>query len=135
MANLANVVLHDQGHVGRHGERHLACQARRLCEHVQVPGTRSQLIEGGMQVYSFKNLESLGPAGEGEGNRLLHLNDNSLLFLVHIGGLGELDVASTNVAGGRELDPLLGAADHHRLTELREVPGQISLHQYRFRVL
>ena len=50
MANLANVVLHNQRHVGRHGERHLACQARRLCEHVQVPGTRSQLIEVGMQV-------------------------------------------------------------------------------------
>ena len=38
MTNLANVVLDDQGHVRGHGERHLAGQARRLREHVQVPG-------------------------------------------------------------------------------------------------
>jgi len=56
----------------------LACQARYLCEHVQVP------------------------AGEGDFDGLLHLND-----------------ACPDVAGRRELDALLGAADHHGLAKLR----------------
>ena len=62
------------------------------------------------------------PARESEGDGLLHLDDDGLLLLVNIGGLGELDVASSDVAGGGELDPLLGAADHHGLAELGEVP-------------
>ena len=68
--------------------------------------------------------ESKEPAGEGEGDGLLHLNDDGLLLLVHVGSLGKLDVASSNVAGGGELNALLGAADHHRLAKLGEVPEQ-----------
>ena len=40
VTNLADVVLNDEGHVGRHGQRDLACQARCLGEHVQVPAAR-----------------------------------------------------------------------------------------------
>ncbi len=61
------------------------------------------------------------PRGEVKGDGLLHLNRDGLLLLVHVGGLGELDVANTDVAGGGELDSLLGAGDHHRLTELRQI--------------
>ena len=49
----------------------------------------------------------------------LHLDGDRFLFLVDIGGLGELDVARADVAGGRKLDALLGAGDHDRLAELR----------------
>ena len=41
----------------------------------------------------------------------------------NVGGLRELDVASSNVAGGGELGCLLGAAHHHRLARLREIPA------------
>ena len=64
------------------------------------------------------------PACESEGDGLLHLDDDGLLLLVNVGGLGELDVASSDVAGGGELDALLGAADHHGLAELGEVPKE-----------
>ena len=67
---------------------------------------------------------SNAPGGEGERDRLLHLDGDGLLLLVHVGGLGELDVASSDVAGGGELDSLLGAADHHGLAELGEVPKE-----------
>ena len=63
------------------------------------------------------------PAGEGEGDRLLHLYGDGLLLLVHVSGLGELDVAGADVAGGGELNSLLGAGDHHGLAELGQVPG------------
>ena len=70
------------------------------------------------------NHDNSGPASKGEGDGLLHLNDDGLLLLVHVGSLSELDVAGPDVASGGELDALLGAADHHRLAELREVPVQ-----------
>ena len=60
-------------------------------------------------------------AGEGEGDGLLHLDGDGLLLLVHVGGLGQLDVAHADVAGSGELDALLGARDHHRLAELGEI--------------
>ena len=37
VSNLPNVVLEDQGNVGRHGQHHLGCQAGSLGEHAQVP--------------------------------------------------------------------------------------------------
>ena len=64
------------------------------------------------------------PACESEGDGLLHLDDDGLLLFVNVGGLGKLDVASSDVAGGGELDSLLGAADHHGLAELGEVPKE-----------
>ena len=64
---------------------------------------------------------SNAPGGEGERDRLLHLDGDGLLLLVHVGGLGELDVAHPDVPGGGELDALLGAGDHHGLSELGQV--------------
>ena len=150
MTNLANVVLDDQGHVRGHGERHLAGQARRLREHVQVPGEIpnyskiTKLLKKTRFCYLHKaekanikkenhNVRSpTVPAGKSEGDGLLHLNDDCLLFLVHVRGLGELDVAGPDIAGGRELDALLSAADHHRLAELREIPVQNTLEEESF---
>ena len=43
-------------------------------------------------------------------------------LLVNVSGLGELDLAGADVAGGRELDSLLGAGDYHGLTKLGQVP-------------
>ena len=53
------------------------------------------------------------PAGEGESDWLLHLDGDRFLFLVDVGGLGKLDVAGSDVAGGRKFDSLLGARNHH----------------------
>ena len=98
VTHVSDVVLHHQGHVGGHGERHLAGQTARLGEHAQVPG------------------------GEGQVDGLLHLDGHGLLLLVHVGGLGELDVANPDVSGSGELDALLGAGDDDGLSELGEVP-------------
>ena len=76
------------------------------------------------KIKETKKTKNYIPAGEGEGDGLLHLDDDGLLLLVHVGGLGELDVGSPDVAGGGELDTLLGAADHHRLAKLGEIPAQ-----------
>ena len=73
-------------------------------------------------------MKTQGPAGEGEGDGLLHLNDDGLLLFVHVSGLGELDVANADIAGGGKPDALLRAADHHRLAELREIPVQSSVY-------
>ena len=62
------------------------------------------------------------PACESEGDGLLHLNDNGLLLLVNIGGLGELDVAHSDVTGSGELDALLGAGDDDGLPKLGQIP-------------
>ena len=97
VTHVSDVVLHHQRHVRRHGERHLAGQTACLGEHLEVPG------------------------GEGQVDGLLHLDGHGLLLLVHVGGLGELDVAHPDVPGGGELDALLGAGDHHGLSELGQV--------------
>ena len=86
--------------LGSHFGRYLRCEACCFCEHVEVS------------------------ACEGECDWLLHLDGDGFLLLVHVGGLSKLDVAGPDVAGGGELDALLGAADHHRLAKLREVPVQ-----------
>ena len=61
------------------------------------------------------------PAGEGESDWLLHLDGDRFLFLVDVGGLGKLDVAGSDVAGGRKLDALFRAGDHHALPELTQI--------------
>ena len=70
-------------HIRRHGEGDLVGETAGLGEHVEVP------------------------AGEGEGDWLLHLDSDGLLLLVHVGRLGQLDVADTDVTGRGELDALL----------------------------
>ena len=70
-------------YIRRHGEGELVGEAACLGEHVEVP------------------------AGEGEGDWLLHLDSDGLLLLVHVGRLGQLDVADTDVTGRGELDALL----------------------------
>ena len=97
VAHVGDVVLHHQGHVGRHGERDLAGQTARLGEHLEIPG------------------------GEGQVDGLLHLDGDGLLLLVHVGGLGELDVADSDISGCGELDALLGAGDDHGLPELSQI--------------
>ena len=86
-----------QQNQGSHFRRYLRREACCFCEHVEVS------------------------ACEGECDWLLHLDGNSFLLLVHVGGLGQLDVAHPNVSGGGELDSLLGAGDDHGLTELGQV--------------
>ena len=61
------------------------------------------------------------PAGKGERDWFLHLNGHRLLLLVHVGGLGELNVAHADIAGRRKLDALLGAGDDERLAKLTQV--------------
>ena len=96
MTNLADGVLNDHEAVRRHVEGDLACQTRGFCEHIEVP------------------------AGKDHGDRLVHLNDDRL-FLSSIAPLDDLDGATSVVAGGRELNALLVAAEHQRLAKLREV--------------
>jgi hypothetical protein len=60
-------------------------------------------------------------ACKGEGNGLLHFDGDGLFLLVHIGGLSELDVAHSNIAGSGELDSLLGARNHNRFSELAQI--------------
>ena len=62
------------------------------------------------------------PACESEGDRLLHLDDDGLLLLVNVGGLGELDIAHSDVTGSGELDALLGAGYDDGLTKLGQIP-------------
>lgn len=45
----------------------------------------------------------------------------SLSYLIHAGRLLAHDVASAEVAEGRELDAFLGAADGHRLTNRAQI--------------
>ena len=97
MTDHADVVLNDHGAVRRHVEGDLACQSRGLGEQVEVP------------------------AGKGHEDRLLHL-DHDRLLLSFIVAPGKLDIASSIVAHGRELDTILGAVDHQPIAELREVP-------------
>ena len=82
---------------GSHFRRYLRREACCFCEHVEVS------------------------ACEGECDWLLHLDGNSFLLLVHVGGLCELDVANTDVTGGGELDALLCAGDDDGLSELRQI--------------
>ena len=97
VSHVRDAVLHHQGHVGGHGEGHLAGETAGLGEHGEVPG------------------------GEGQIDGLLHLDGHGLLLLVHVGGLCELDVANTDVTGGGELDALLCAGDDDGLSELRQI--------------
>ena len=96
-AEIADLVLDDEGDLRAHRQGDRRGQAAGLGEHVQVP------------------------AGEGEGDGLLHLDGDGLLLLVDVGGLGQLDVAGADVAGRGELDALLGAGDHHALAKLAQV--------------
>ena len=97
VADVADLVLDDERHLGAHGEADLGREAGGLGEHVEVA------------------------AGEGQGHGLLHVDGHRLLLLVDVGRLGELDVAGADVAGRAELDALLRAGDHHALAELRQV--------------
>ena len=98
VTHVSDVVLHHQRHVGRHGERHLAGQTAGLGEHLEVPG------------------------GEGQVDGLLHLDGDGLLLLVNVGGLGELDIAHSDITGSGELDALLGAGDDDGLPKLGQIP-------------
>ena len=112
--HVPDVVLDDQRHVWRHGERYLVGQARGFGEHVQIPaGALIRFFQGGGKLL----------AGEGQRHRFLHLDNHRLLLLVHIGTLRQLDVACPDVTRGGELDPILRAADVYRVPELRQIPG------------
>ena len=94
------------------------------CQNVK----RGNISDSDDKMYLYLGGEAAGlgehvevPACEGEGDGLLHLDGDGLLLLVHVGGLGQLDVAHADVAGSGELDALLGARDHHRLAELGEI--------------
>ena len=82
---------------GSHFGRYLRGKACCFCEHVEVS------------------------ACEGESDWLLHLDGDGFLLLVHVGGLGQLDVAHPNVSGGGELNSLLGAGDDHGLSKLGQI--------------
>ena len=97
VTHVCDAVLHHQGDVRGHGERHLAGEAAGLGEHGEIPGGECQI------------------------DRLLHFDGHGLLLLVHVGGLGELDVPNADVSSRGELDPFLCAGDDDRLSELREI--------------
>ena len=58
---------------------------------------------------------------EGKSNSLAHVNNDSLVLLVNIGALSELDVAVAEIALGRESHALFGAADDNRVAEDAQV--------------
>ena len=98
VADVADLVLDDEGDLGAHGEADLGRQAGGLGEHVEVS------------------------AREGQGDGLLHVDGDGLLLLVDVGGLGELDIAHSDVTGSGELDALLGAGYDDGLTKLGQIP-------------
>ncbi len=51
----------------------------------------------------------------------LHFDGDCFLFLVDVGSLGELDVAGADVASGRKFDAFLGARNHDRFAELKQM--------------
>ena len=47
----------------------------------------------------------------------------SLVLLVNVAGLGQLDVPGAELSGGGELDSVLGTGDHDGVSDLGEVPA------------
>ena len=86
------------GHIRRHRQGHLGRQAGSFGKHIVVS------------------------AGECEGDRLLHLDGNSFLFLIHISRLSKLDIAHTNITSSRELHTLFSAGDDNTLPKLGQIP-------------
>ena len=66
MMNL--LLLLTKWHIRGHGQTDLSRKGRGFCEEVEITERK------------------------GESNGFLHLNDNSLLFLIYIGSLGKLDI-------------------------------------------
>ena len=53
-------------------------------------------------------------------------NTYSLLLLVHVAGLGQLNVARSQFSGGGELYSVFGAGDHDRVPNLGQVAAYTS---------
>lgn len=59
-------------------------------------------------------------------NGALHHVTHRLVLLVHIAGLGKLDVSCAQLSRGRELDSVLGAGDHDGVADLGQVAADAS---------